>query len=53
MEEALAVAKKVMEESVAQVYLDEGELRSRIERKIREGREILRVLMESGAIKEA
>ena len=53
VEEALAVAKKAMEEGVAQVYLDEGELRSRIERKIREGREILRVLMESGLIKEA
>ncbi len=53
VEEALAVAKKAMEEGVAQVYLDEGELRSRIERKIREGREILRVLMESGVIKEA
>ncbi len=53
VEEALAVAKKAMEEGVAQVLLDEGELRSRIERKIREGREILRVLMESGLIKEA
>ncbi len=52
VEEALAVAKKAMEEGVAQVHLDEKELEDRIEKKIREGRKILRVLMEAGLIKE-